>query len=384
MKSLFIVNDFPPIKGGQSTYLYNLCRALPQDKFIVLAPQVSGDHAFDQMQDFQIIRKKYLFPIPILEKIFKIVLPMIYTQRIMQREEIGILHCAHVLSTGFIGLIFKKIKNQPYYLYTHSADILEYQNNSLIKFFLRKIINNANRIVTNSEFTKVKLLELGASENKIIKIYPRIDYQQFSKAIDVQDFLEHYHLAGKKIVLSVNRLVPRKGNDMVIRAFKQVITEIPNAVYLIAGEGPCLSMLKDLVASLNLNQHVMFLGAPDNNLLNKLYHLCNLFIMSSRELDNGKDVEGFGIVFLEANSAGKAVIGGNTGGIPDAVIDGQTGILVDPESTIHIAQAIIKLLKDEEYARQLGQKGRQRVKEEFDWRSPIKELDFLFNDHDKN
>ena len=121
MKSLFIVNDFPPIKGGQSTYLYNLCRALPQDKFIVLAPQVSGDHAFDQMQDFQIIRKKYLFPIPILEKFFKIVLPMIYTQRIMKREEIGILHCAHVLSTGFIGLIFKKIKNLIEFINTSSC-----------------------------------------------------------------------------------------------------------------------------------------------------------------------------------------------------------------------------------------------------------------------
>jgi len=378
MKSLFIFNDFPPVLGGQSTYYLNLCRALPKDCFIILAPKLEGSEVFDKQVPLPIIRKRYVFQIPVLEKFIKIILPFFYACALLKKEKISLIHCGHILSTGFVGLFIKKLFKCPYYVYTHSADILEYQKYGLIKKCLLSILNNAEKIVANSHFTKEKLLDLNVSLSKIIVIFPRIDVGKFQNDLDPGDMIKKYNLQGKKVILSINRLVERKGNDIVIRAMKNIKEQIPNAVYVVVGGGPYEQKLKDIVDENNLHEDIIFTGRIENEEILKFYKLCDVFVMISREIKEKGDVEGFGIVFVEANSCGKAVIGGDSGGIKDAIIDGETGFLVDPLDEDKVANKIANILSNSELADKLGRQGKERALKELDWRTGVRELDFLF------
>jgi phosphatidylinositol alpha-1,6-mannosyltransferase len=153
---------------------------------------------------------------------------------------------------------------------------------------------------------------------------------------------------------------------MIIRALPQVIKQIPQAVYLIIGSGPSQKILEDLVNQNGLRDQVKFLGAVPQHDLSAYYYLCHVLAMPNRQLENG-DVEGFGTVFLEANLFGKPVIGGRSGGAPEAIINGKTGLLVSPTSVDEITAALIKILSDPAYGERLGMQGLERVVNEFDW-----------------
>lgn len=379
MKSLFIVNDFPPILGGQSRYYYNVCKAIPGDKLILLAPEVNEQDAkIDEGLPFPVYRKPYLVKIPIFEKFIKIILPLTYSLPVIMNENIGMVHCAHILSTGIVGLILKKVFRKPFVVYTHSADILEYEKYLPLKYLLHIILFEAQHVVCNSYFTKSILERYNVSNDKITVSLPKIDVDQFSHQYDTTSFIEKYNLQDKKILLSVNRLVERKGNDTVINALPNIIKEIPNLIYIIAGDGPCRSSLENHVKKNGLDEHVIFIPETTTTELITLYQLCDVFIMASREIKETGDVEGFGIVFLEANACGKPVIGGDSGGVGEAVLHEETGLLVDPNNINEISTAISRLLTDKTLAQKLGQHGKQRVIDHFQWTKNQEELKHLF------
>jgi len=170
---------------------------------------------------------------------------------------------------------------------------------------------------------------------------------------------------GKKI-LTVGRLVQRKGHAFVIRALSTVKKVIPNIRYIIVGKGPEEFNLRNLVNKLGLSDTVVFVGEVAQEDLPGYYWGCDLFVMPSYEPTPG-DYEGFGIVFLEAAACRKPVIAGITGGQPEAVVDGETGLLVDPLDTLALPNVLIRLLTDETLAKRLGENGRRRVEREFTW-----------------
>ena len=372
--SLFIVNDFPPILGGQSAYLYNLCRAFPKERIVVLAPRRKGCEDFDQKQTFTIIRRPYVFNIPIIEKIAKILLPLIYVLPILNKHNITMIHCAHVLSTGVVGLILKKLGRVKYCVYTYSADIMEYQKYGLIKKLMLSVLQHATKVVAISDYNREKLLELGVNTNKIIKIMPKIDIARFKNLPDPAGIIHQYDLKNKKVILSVNRLVKRKGNDMMLRAFAKIKNEIPNVVYVIVGSGEYETSLRQLTRELAVEKDVRFINSASHEDVLKFYAACDVLVMLSRELKDKGDAEGFGIVFLEANACGKPVVGGDSGGMRDAVVDGKTGLLVDPNDIDQIAQAVTKILTDTDYANQLAQAGKERAEQKFHWQSTTAEI----------
>jgi phosphatidylinositol alpha-1,6-mannosyltransferase len=168
-----------------------------------------------------------------------------------------------------------------------------------------------------------------------------------------------------KVILTVGRLVERKGHEFVLKALPLIAERYPQLKYLIIGKGPMEKKLRNIVERKKLSDVVEFHGEVDN--IADFYGNCDVFIMPSRFIEKKGDVEGFGLVFLEANFFGKPVIAGNSGGISDAVIDGETGILVNPENPKEIADAVLKLFDDPKLARKLGEQGRKRVLEEFTW-----------------
>jgi len=256
-----------------------------------------------------------------------------------------------------------------------------------------KVLKNADFIMANSQFTKKELLNLNLTEEKIIVVYPCCHVspapggrsEQSSavagqsegyhvSAVQVEKMRDRLNLKDKKILLTVGRLVERKGQDMIIKLMPRLLKEIPNLVYLIIGDGPEKSNFQFLISNCKLHGKIMILDNVSDEELPIYYQLANLFVMPARDIQG--DVEGFGIVYLEANSFGLPVVAGESGGIHEAVIDGQTGLLVDPVDEDDIYQKIIKLLSNPELYQKLSENGRIRVEKEFNWEKQSEKILF--------
>jgi len=165
----------------------------------------------------------------------------------------------------------------------------------------------------------------------------------------------------------VGRIIERKGHDLVLRALPKIIGHFPNVLYCVVGIGPYEKELREEMDRLHLTDRVRLMGkVPDEELV-FLYNACGIFVMPSREIQKDGHIEGFGIVYLEANACGKPVIGGNSGGVVEAVREDETGLLVDPASPDDLAEKVILLFSNPEKAGEMGRKGREWVRSSFDW-----------------
>ena len=183
--------------------------------------------------------------------------------------------------------------------------------------------------------------------------------------------------SNKNILITIGRLEKRKGIDTIIELFPELKTIIPNLVYLIGGDGPYRSQLEDLIASNKLEQDVIMLGRISDSDKYYYFYYSDLFIMLSRKLEDG-DFEGFGIVYLEANAFSKPVIGGDVGGINDAIVNKKTGFIVNTNNKSEIIKAISFIFKNKDTAKAFGNYGRERVENEFNWfRSASKLVDHI-------
>lgn len=181
------------------------------------------------------------------------------------------------------------------------------------------------------------------------------------------ELVQRYGLEDKYVIMSVGRLVVRKGQDRVIEAMPEILKHIPNAVYVIVGDGPDRARLEQLVRENCVADSVKFVGSiRGSDIMNEYYSMANQFIMVCRELDKG-DAEGFGIVYLEAASAGVPVIAGRSGGALEAVLDGVTGLLVNPDSHTEIVESIVLLAKDQALRERLVTDGYKRAKTRFQY-----------------
>ena len=359
MRIVLATNDFPPKIGGIQTYCYQLAKNLTLlgEEVIVLAPGAEGDLGFDKKQDFKIIRGR---------KKISLYFTFFSTLRRERIEKILVAHRANYahLASG-ANTLFKI----PYDIIAYGGEILLSGRRKPIK----KNFKRAQKVITISNFTKERLIEIGIPEKKIVVIHPGVDPTKFNPELSPSEIRKRFNLENKRVILTVSRLVKRKGHHNVLKALPQVLEKVPNLVYLIVGKGEEEKTLRKTARDLKLEERVVFAGGIVEE-LPPYYAACDLFIMPSYEIKEKGDVEGFGIVFLEANACGKPVIGGRSGGVPDAVIDGETGLLVDPLSINQIAQALIKLLTNPEYSQKLGKKGRERVEKELNWQKVAEKI----------
>jgi phosphatidylinositol alpha-1,6-mannosyltransferase len=227
-------------------------------------------------------------------------------------------------------------------------------------------------VIANSEFTRQLLLEIGIPDQRIRKITPGVDCREFAPAATDQDLVARFGLQGALVLLTVARLVPRKGHDMVLRAVAKLGREFPALRYLITGCGPEETKLRQLAADLGISERVTFVGYVPQEKLPDYYRLSHVMVMPNRE--EAGDKEGFGMAFLEASAAGKPVIAGMSGGASEAVSDGVTGLLIEPTDLDQLAAAIRTLLLQPRMAEEMGAAGLQRARAEFDWKLRSAEL----------
>lgn len=369
-KSLLITLEFPPQIGGVGNYLFNIVNYFPTQDIVVLAEKTPTLPPFT---NYKVYQKKLLTT-------FKFIWPkwiflFFLAKKIIKEESIKYIQVSHALPVGTVALMIKKYLGLPYLVYTHGMDILLPQSSKRKTRLIKSIFNNADRVIANSRFTKDELLKLGVDDEKITIVHPCAN--SVPKKIDLkkqEEIVNKYHLQNKKILFTVGRLVARKGHDLVIKSLRKVIDRFPNVVYLVSGDGPNKQNLINLTDAMNLSDKVVFLGEISDDDLQIFYRLCNIFIMPAREIKGKGDVEGFGLVFLEASLFAKPVIGGKSGGQPDAIEDGYSGLLVNPNDENEIANTIIKLLESPELAKKLGQQGRQRAMEKFRWDEEAKKI----------
>jgi phosphatidyl-myo-inositol dimannoside synthase len=373
--SLLLTLDFPPNLGGVATYYLNVCRNFPQGKIKVLVFD-NNDKLSLKEENFSVIRVDLDHEFPFIKalKRFSIYFFIFKLLKIIKENKIELLQVGNILPVGTLALMVKKIKKTPFCFYAHGLDILYAQKFPRKKKLMQKIIKEAEFIVANSNFTKAELIKLGATENQVIVAYPCSGMKKIDFTEDqVDEFKKKNGLKNKKIILTVGRLVERKGHDKVIEALSEVIKATPEVVYLIAGTGPYSEILKKKTNELGLEEKVIFLGAVSEMELGLAYAVSDVFIMPSRQLKDG-DVEGFGIVFLEANIYDKPAIGGNSGGVAEAIEDNISGLLVDPWNSTLIAEKINFLLSNESLAEKMGQQGAERVEKCFTWEKQTEKI----------
>ena len=359
MRILLTTNDFLPKVGGIQTYCYELAKNLSSldEKVIVLAPSAKRDLEFDKRQNFKTVRIKN--KLNLYSTFFSV----------LRREKIERILVGHRANYARLASWTNILLKIPYDIIAYGGEVLL----SGRKKSIRKNFERAEKVVTISNFTKERLIEIGIPERKIVVIHPGVDPIKFNLAIDPSPIRKRYHLEGKKVILTVSRLVKHKGHENILKALPQALKRVPNLVYIVIGRGEEEGVLRETVKDLKLEERVVFAGEVVEE-LPLYYAACDLFIMPSYEIKERGDVEGFGIAYLEANACGKPVIGGRSGGVPDAIIDGETGLLVDPLNINQIADVLIKLLTNPEYSQKLGKKGRERVEKELNWQKVAEKI----------
>ncbi len=373
MRLLLISQDFPPDVGGTQTYAYELARRLADrcEDFAVIAPDLPGAEAVDATLPCEVVR------VPATHNGFgfEVWKPVLKLTRRRGFEAALHVQWSSAPSTIFAAKPLGGLRH--IFVAAHGRELLI---DPLVgKRVLRALYHRARAYVMRkadalfpvSEYTRQLLLERGVPPERITVINNGADPDHFHPT-DAQDLRDELGLNGHKVVLTVSRLVHRKGIDTVLRALPQVARRIPDVQYLVGGHGPDRERLESLTHDLNLSDRVRFVGAIPHKDLHRYYNACDVFVMPSRE--ERPYVEGFGIAFLEANACGKPVVGARTGGIPDAVRHGETGLLVEPDDESGLADALTQLLCDPPLATRLGRNGRRRVREEATWQHVAQQL----------
>lgn len=367
-KTLLITLEYPPMVGGVANYYHNLVRHLPQESILIL----------DNEEGKLLSDESWVWP--------KWLLGLWNSYKAVKQNDIEHILVGQILPIGTIALILKIVFGVPYTVMTHAMDVtlpFGTDGSARKQKLIQAILKHADSITTVSMYTRLYLSEIGVSPRNITMVYPcpNVSERTHVTEEDRATFHAQNTFTQKPFMLTVCRLVPRKGVDHALRAFARFAQEHPEYSYVIVGDGPQRKELEHLARQLGIHTQVHFVGKVPDMELALWYASCTFFVMPCRQLQNN-DVEGFGITFLEANSFGKAVIGGKTGGVPDAVVDGETGFLVDPEDIDMIAKAMQQLFQNPEKAATLGEHGRKRVQEFFQWSMQAEHLQYLLRtDH---
>jgi phosphatidyl-myo-inositol dimannoside synthase len=335
-KTLLLTHEYYPFRGGVARYCYTLFHPLDPASYVVVTDQAEFDETvpITRVQFLASwLRPRWLYG-------------LIVTYTFVKKNSIKVIFTPNVLPLGIIALLIKKVLHIPYVVSLHGLDLNLALHNK--KAQLLKILKNAQHIVTNSDelFEKVSQLDLGIP---VTTLTPSVETSGLTIDSTALHSL-HDRYNRKKVVLSVGRLIRRKGQDTVIRALKEIRASVPEAHYVIIGRGPDEDYLKQLAAEQGVSENVTIQTDVSNSELAAYYSIASVFVMPSRRI--GDDIEGFGIVFVEAATFGLPIIAGQDGGEREAI--GAAGMYVDGESSDEIVRAVITMLSDPERARERG------------------------------
>ena len=375
-KILCITNDFGPRAGGIETFVMGLIERAPKGSIIVYTSAQGDTTSYDQgwLRDFgvEVIRdsSKILLPSPWVVRRVK---------KVIARDSIKQVFFGAAAPLGVMARSLRKKGVVNIVALTHGHEVWWaklWPFSSAISFIGR----NVDHLTYLGEFTKNEISKALSpkAKSKLVKIAPGIDTDHFAPDPTAVQLRRDLGLADKKVIISVGRLVHRKGQDILIQSMPAVLAKHPSAHILMVGEGPYRKDLTMMVENLNLSDAVTFIGRIQYKELPRYICAGDIFAMPSRSRLAGLEVEGLGIVYLEASSCALPVIAGRSGGAPDAVDEGVTGFSVEGTSPSEVSKAIIKLFDDPIKAQAMGESGRSWIIDKWRWEIWSKEFNSLF------
>jgi phosphatidylinositol alpha-1,6-mannosyltransferase len=361
-RTLIVTNDFPPRQGGIQSFIHSLALRLPPERLTVYAPAWEGAGEFDAAQPFEVIRhpSSLMLPVPSVAR---------RAAGIARRTGAEAVVFGAAAPLGLITPALRRAGVERAVAITHGHEA-GWAALPAARALLRRIGEETDVVTYLGEYFRVRLARAlsVAAAARMVRLDPGVDAARFRAEPRAGEAIRARHgLAGRPVAVCVSRLVPRKGQDTLIRAWPDVLRQVPGAALLIVGGGPYLPRLRQLAERSGLAPHVRFTGPVPDGELPAHYAAGDVFAMPCRTRRRGLDVEGLGIVYLEASAAGLPVIGGDSGGAPDAIAEGESGYVVPGRDVAALAGRLAELLADPAKARAMGEKGRAWVERDWSW-----------------
>ncbi|WP_116244407.1 glycosyltransferase family 4 protein [Nocardiopsis sp. FIRDI 009] len=375
-RTLIITNDFPPRPGGIESFVHELALRRPDDSVVVYCSSPAerdarADPDFDLRQ-----------PFPVVRDTARVLLP---TPRVAARARAiaDLEGCDAVLygAAAPLGLIADTlrghgtVRRQVALTHGHESGWSALPG---AREALRRIGDTTDTVTYLGEYTRRRLARAlsPSAADRMRRLAPGVDTARFHPGAGGEEIRARHGLGGRPVVVCVSRLVRRKGQDTLLRAWPRILADVPDAALLIVGDGPDAGRLRSAARGMD---SVVLTGAVPAQELPAHYDAGDVFAMPCRTRRGGLDVEGLGIVYLEASATGLPVVAGDSGGAPDAVLTGETGYVVDGSLPGPTARALIRLLRDPDRAARMGVRGREWVSREWSWERISQRLDTLLS-----
>lgn len=368
---------FPPKTGGSGRWFWEIYTRVPRENVVVVAGDDPQAASVDAATDLAIRRWALHFPTRGLRPFVNLLRYLSLARRLrklVKSERIDVIHTGRNLPEGFIAWLSRK----PYWCYVHGEDVAVSATSRELAWMTRRVLRRARGLIANSENTQRMLLEdWKVPSEKVHVLHPGVDTTRFVPAPRDDGFRGVRGWTDRTVILTVGRLQKRKGHDMLIRALPHLVERFPTVLYAIVGDGEEREPLESLVTELGMTNHVRFLGEIDDADLIRCYQQCDVFALPNRAV--GRDEEGFGMVLLEAQACGRAVLAGASGGTAETMQAGETGVVVDCTEPGPLADGLASLLEDSEGRVEMGRRGRKWVCGSFDWAALSRKAAGLFD-----
>ncbi|MGV9808051.1 glycosyltransferase family 4 protein [Micromonospora chersina] len=366
-RTLLITNDFPPRPGGIQSFVHHLAVRQPPGSVVVYASSWRGAAKFDADQPFEVVRErtKVLLPTPLVAR---------RAARLARAYDCDTVWFGAAAPLGLLAAGLRRragIRRAVALTHGHEAGWAQLPG---ARSALRRIGRGVDVTTYLGEYTRVRLARVLDGVTELRRLAPGVDVDTYHPGVDGERVRLRLGLADRPVVVCVSRLVPRKGQDMLIRAMPEIRRRVPDAALLVVGGGPYRATLEKLARQTGVERDVVFTGSVPSAELPAHYAAGDVYAMPCRTRNRGLDVEGLGIVYLEASATGLPVVAGDSGGAPDAVREGETGYVVRGRDVAQLADRVATLLADRDLARQFGAAGRAWVEREWRWETQAERM----------
>jgi phosphatidylinositol alpha-1,6-mannosyltransferase len=377
MATLLLSEIFPPRIGGSGRWFWEMYSRLPRDEYVIAAGQDPRQEEFDRQHDLRVHRLPLTWSdLGLLSwsglrghaRAFR------HLRRLVKDADITRLHCGRCIPCGWLALLLKRMYGIPYICYVHGEEVNlavadgggGVMSSRQLRWMARKVLRGAELLIANSSNSaRILLDQWQLAPERIRVLHPGVDAGRFVPAPRDSAARRRLGWGDRPVILTVGRLQERKGHDMMIRALAGIRRAAPDVLYAIVGGGDERESLEALVHRKGLQEHVQFLGEMKDHQLIECYQQCDLFVLPNRQV--GEDIEGFGMVLVEAQSCGKPVIAGASGGTAEAMAIAETGFVVSCDEPGPLAAVVCELLLDPVRRKRMGIAARAWVEERFDW-----------------
>lgn len=360
---LLVTNDFPPRPGGIQSYLEQFVdrlAATEENRLTVYAPRWKGCEDYDRAAGYRIVRHPgtLMLPEPGVERRMR---------ALIAEDDIETVWFGAAAPLALLAGRARQAGARRVIASTHGHEV-GWSMLPVARSALRRIGDTTDLVTFVSDYTRGRFASAFGPRAHLEHLAPGVDVERFRPdAAAREDMRARYRLGGRPTVVCVSRLVPRKGQDMLIKSLPDIRRRVDGAVLVIVGGGPHAEHLHKLAAEVGVTEHVVFTGGVPSDELPAHYAMADVFAMPCRTRGYGLDVEGLGIVFLEASASGVPVVAGRSGGAPETVRDGETGRVVDGRSVDEIVEAICPILADPAVAARMGAAGREWITRDWSW-----------------